>query len=271
MITSTGNNQVREVCGLIKKAKDRREQGLFVVEGSKMFLELPKEHLKKVFLSESFVKQLKRQGTDPERFLNGARGELVSDDVMKYMSDTQTPQGVLAVAEQFHHTLSELLGGRTPAHLIFLETIQDPGNLGTIIRAGEAAGVTGVIMNRTTADIYNPKVIRSTMGSIYRVPFVYAEDFEQAAVTARQAGIRLFAAHLKGENSYDREDYRVPAGFLIGNEANGLSEQAAALADAYIRIPMEGSVESLNAAVAASVLMFEACRQRRENTAALRS
>ena len=146
---------------------------------------------------------------------------------------------------------------------MILETIQDPGNLGTIIRAGEGAGITGIIMDKGTADIYNPKVIRSTMGSILRVPFLYVEDLAEICLQIKERGIRLFAAHLKGTQSYDKEDYTAPCGFLIGNEANGLSKAIADLSDTYVRIPMKGRVESLNAAVAASVLMFEAARQRR--------
>lgn len=265
MITSTGNNHVRSVSALVKKAKARKEQGLFIVEGAKMFSELPKEKLKETYVSESFLRQ---HGEKAAELLKGIRYEEVSDDVMKYMSDTQTPQGILAVAEQFYHTLEEVLNtGRTEgaraAHLMILETIQDPGNLGTILRAGEGAGVTGVVMNSATADIYNPKVIRSTMGSIYRVPFVYVDDLEKALVMIKSKGIRLYAAHLKGTGNYEDEDYRKDTGFLIGNEANGLTEETAAMADCYVKIPMAGKVESLNAAVAASVLMFEAARQRR--------
>ena len=144
-----------------------------------------------------------------------------------------------------------------------LEHLQDPGNLGTIVRAGEGAGVTGIIMDSSTADIYNPKVIRSTMGSILRVPFVYVEDLDSALAKLKSKKIRMFAAHLDGKNSYDQEDYKDDSAFLIGNEASGLKEETAQKADIWVRIPMCGRVESLNAAVASSVLMFEAARQRR--------
>ena len=146
---------------------------------------------------------------------------------------------------------------------MILEHLQDPGNLGTIIRAGEGAGVTGIIMDSSTADIYNPKVIRSTMGSVLRVPFTYVDNLGETLLKLKEKNIRLFAAHLKGKQSYDKENFCESTGFLIGNEANGLSDETANLADTYIRIPMAGQVESLNAAVAASVLMFEAARQRR--------
>ena len=135
---------------------------------------------------------------------------------------------------------------------------------GTILRAGEGAGVTGIILDRGSADIYSPKVIRSTMGSIYRVPFIYTDDLHQTIGEVKKQGIHLYAAHLKGKHNYEEENYTGPSGFLIGNEANGLTEETAALADAWVRIPMAGKVESLNAAVAASVLLFETARQRRQ-------
>ena len=147
--------------------------------------------------------------------------------------------------------------------ILVLETIQDPGNLGTLLRAGEGAGITGLVMNRETADIFNPKVIRSTMGSLLRVPFVYVDDLKAACRKMQDMGIRLFAAHLKAVHNYEQADYTGSTGFLIGNEANGLSREITALADGLIKIPMAGRVESLNAAIAASVLMFEAARQRR--------
>ena len=151
----------------------------------------------------------------------------------------------------------------TLPHLLVLEHLQDPGNLGTILRAGEGAGLTGVLMDSNTADIYSPKVVRATMGSLLRVPFAYVEDLGEALALLKKKKIRVYAAHLQGSNAYDRENYRKATAFLIGNEANGLSPETAAAADVRIRIPMLGEVESLNAAVAASVLMFEAARQRR--------
>ena len=148
-------------------------------------------------------------------------------------------------------------------HLLILESVQDPGNLGTMVRTGEGAGITGVVMNRTTVDLFNPKTIRSTMGSIYRVPFVVADDLEQTLQMLKKKGVRLYAAHLKGQKQYDAFDYTEATGFLIGNEGNGLSDEIANAADSYIRIPMEGQVESLNAAISASLLMYECNRQRR--------
>lgn len=127
-----------------------------------------------------------------------------------------------------------------------------------------SGSVTGVIMSHDCVDIYNPKVIRSTMGSVYRMPFVYVEHLpETLEVLAEARGFIPMQAHLKGKNSYDQEDYTRGTAFLIGNEGNGLRDEVADVAECYIKIPMCGEVESLNAAVASSVLMFEAARQRR--------
>lgn len=259
MISSTQSQQMKTVSALQKKGKTRKEQGLFVVEGLKMFLEAPKDLISKVYVSQSFL--LEEAG---QRALEGRRYEIVTDEVFRAVSDTQTPQGILALVRQPSYELAQVLASAAPPQLVFLESIQDPGNLGTILRAGEGAGVTGVIMNRTTVDIFNPKVIRSTMGSIYRMPFVCVDSLQEAALEAKKAGIRLYAAHLKGARNYDEENYEGPCGFLIGNEANGLTDEAARLADTYIKIPMAGQVESLNAAIACSVLNFEAARQRRK-------
>lgn len=263
VISSTTNKQVKYVNALIKKAKTRREEDLFVAEGLRMCSEIPKERIHTLYISEGFSKT-----EECKSLREGVKHiELVSDEVFKALSDTQTPQGILALVKQYHYTLEEVTGAGKkagkPALLMVLETIQDPGNLGTILRAGEGAGVTGVIMDVGTADICNPKVIRSTMGSVLRMPFTYVEDLHKTLDTLKQDGVHLFAAHLKGKQAYDLEDYTMDTAFLIGNEANGLTDDTAAMADTYIRIPMEGRVESLNAAVASSVLMFEAARQRR--------
>lgn len=263
MISSTTNKQVKYVNALIKKAKLRREEDLFVAEGLRMCQEIPKERIHTLYISESFQKN-----SECGALTAGVRHvEIVTDEVFKALSDTQTPQGILALVKQYHYTLEEVTKihskSNAPAHLMILERLQDPGNLGTIIRAGEGAGVTGILMDKDTADIYNPKVIRSTMGSVLRVPFVYTDNLKVALTELKRKGIHLYAAHLDGKHSYDKEDYTGNVGFLIGNEGNGLSDEIAAMADTYIRIPMAGRVESLNAAVAASVLMFETARQRR--------
>lgn len=265
MITSTKNEQVKSVIELKKKAKARDSQKLFVTEGIRIFTELPKDRVVRVYVSESFLSDSENV-KNLEVFLCCCKKDIletVSDSVFSAMSDTQTPQGVLALVRQYEYTVENILNRSGAAHLMLLENLQDPGNLGTILRAGEGAGITGLIMSDDTVDIYNPKVIRSTMGSIFRVPFVYVEDLTVTAEVLKKNGIRLYAAHLGGRNNYEQEDYTGNTGFLIGNEGNGLSERLSQTADAWVKIPMAGNVESLNAAVAASILMFEAARQRR--------
>lgn len=274
MITSTVNPRVKNLIQLQKKSKARREQQCFVVEGIKMVLEAPPERLKAVYMSESFEKDEKqREAAEAKAREAGCFFEILSDKVFKEISDTMTPQGVMAVVamdgcgwRELVYEKPEEKPGTAPVRrkrlLLVLESLQDPGNLGTILRTGEGAGVDGVILNRTSVDPYMPKVIRSTMGSIYRVPVAVAEDLEAVVSALRDSGVRVFAAHLKGEKNYFAMDYRTDTCFMIGNEANGLSDALAEMATDYIRIPMSGQVESLNAGVAAALLMYEARRQR---------
>ena len=259
MITSTSNARVKELVQLQKKSKVRNEQGVFLVEGVKMYQEIPQEQLVKVYVSETFAD---KQKEEINRLKDRRKLEYLSDHVFQYVSDTKTPQGILCVVRQSPYCLEDILEAED-AHLLVLDNLQDPGNLGTILRTAEGAGVTGIIISKESVDIYNPKVIRSTMGSIYRVPFVYVEDLKEAIAKVKAHGIFTYAAHLDGKNSYDKEDYTKKTAFLIGNEGNGLRKEIADLADTWIRIPMQGQVESLNAAIATSVLMFETARQRR--------
>jgi len=258
MITSTSNAQIKELAKLQKKSRLRDEKGIFLVEGPRMTEEIPAERIEKVYASESFAKKNKE-------FLEKLQApvELLTDTVFAYVSDTKTPQGILAVVKQQPYSFEELLGKEKASFLLILDHLQDPGNLGTIMRAAEAAGVTGILMSSDCVDIYNPKTIRSTMGALYRVPFVVSEDFAGDIERLKKAGVSTYAAHLGATISYEGADYKKPCAFMIGNEANGLSDEVAALADCKILIPMAGQVESLNAAMAATVLMFEAARQRR--------
>lgn len=258
MITSVNNGQVKNIIQLNQKTKARREQGLFVAEGKKMFGEAPREWISKVYVSETLTAdtQLMEQ-------VEALPHEIVTDPVFRQMSDTQTPQGILTVLKKPSYTMEEILGGENPLVMI-LEDLQDPGNAGTIFRTGEGAGVSGVLLTKTCVDITNPKVIRSTMGSIYRMPFLYVESVVSLTQELRERNIRTFAAHLKGKNAYDQESYTGGSAFLIGNEGKGLTEEASDSADCLIRIPMCGKVESLNAAMASGILMYEAARQRRQ-------
>lgn len=261
MITSVANQKVKQVVAWQTKAKERKKDNIFLVEGLKMFEEAPENWIKEVYIEETLLEKLDKRGDVWEK-LARVGYEVVSSEVFKKMSDTQTPQGILAIVERPTYQFEELLKIEKPLFVV-LEDLQDPGNLGTIIRTGEGAGVSAVFMTKNTVDIYNPKTIRATMGSVYRVPLAIVEDIEETIKALKNAGIQTFAAHLDGKDYYDSFSFKEGTAFLIGNEGNGLKTSTANAADAYLKIPMEGKIESLNAAIATSLLMYEAHRQRK--------
>ncbi len=288
MITSVGNAQVKQVCAYVQKAKERRRDRIYVVEGPRMFEEAPVDSVRSVYVTEEFLERYavsentesigcqdgqhglqkqKEQGSNNRQQrilekLDVCGYEMVSPQVMEKMSDTSTNQGILALLSWPEYDWQKLLTGADGIYLV-LEDLQDPGNLGTIFRTAEGAGVSGIILTKETVDIYNPKTIRATMGSIYRVPFLYADTAAEAIKRLQERGILVYAAHLRGTRSYDLFDYTGGSAFIIGYEGNGMRKETAAMADSYVRIPMAGQLESLNAAVAAAILMYEAARQRR--------
>ena len=258
MITSTSNLQIKQIVAVLKKGKERKSQKAFVIEGRKMFEEIceQKERVRKAYFSESYWKETYEKGNQPV-----VPYEIVADSVFDAMAETVTPQGVLAIVEMPEYSLEQMI--EKAGTLLLLEDLQDPGNLGTMLRTAEAAGVAGVILSKKSVDVYNPKVIRSTMGAVYRVPFLYVEDFKGLLCNLKEQKVRLLAAHLQGTKSFDKADYRGKVGILIGNEANGLSDEVSDLAEEKVIIPMAGNVESLNAAVAGALLMYEAFRNQR--------
>lgn len=257
MITSAANQKVKNIMRLLKKPRERQKQGIFLAEGVRLFEEIPSDRLAGTFVSETFLDSEQHQ-----RLLGGTAYEVVSDTVFTHMCDTQAPQGILCMVRQPVYEWMDLMqGDRT--HLLILEGIQDPGNLGTMFRAAEGAGVTGVIMDQSCVDLFAPKTVRATMGSILRMPYYRTEDLGDTICELKRQQVMLYAAHLGAEKYYDAFDYRGKTAFLIGNEGNGLKDETACRADAYVKIPMGGKLESLNAALAAGILMYEADRQRR--------
>lgn len=258
IITSRANPQIKNIIQLKKDAGERRRQGVFLTEGIRMFTEVPPAQRLAAYVSEAFLKK-----EEYRRRLAAIEYQVVSDAVFHQMSDTKTPQGIMCMARMPAYGMQDLLRqGKT--QLLILEGIQDPGNLGTMFRTAEGAGATGVLMDRTCVDIFSPKTIRATMGSIFRVPFFVTDDLPDTIRELKKQYVIVYAAHLDGKRNYDAFDYCGGCAFLIGNEGAGLTEETAKQADAYLRIPMEGRVESLNAAMAAGILMYEAYRQRRQ-------
>lgn len=262
MISSSSNPQVKNLNLLQKKTKAREDQGVFVIEGLRMFNEAKEANLLiKAYASESFYSE---KLFEDKGYFDDLDYEVISDPIFKDISETKNPQGIMGIVKKPTYSLDEILKIKN-SFLLLLEDIRDPGNLGTIIRSAEGAGVTGIILNDSCVDMFNPKVIRSTMGSIFRVAFYQSHDFLNTLKTIKNQDILIYAAHLDGK-SYDTEDSFIKScAFLIGNEANGLSDLSSDMADIRIKIPMEGKVESLNAAVAAAILMYETARQRRKH------
>lgn len=276
IISSKDNKRIKYIRSLLEKGSIRKKNHSFVVEGIKLVDEaLEYGGVLDIIVSKSLYEEIVSGDLSRNALLSdngkhiikqvkqGTSLTVVSDAVFKSVSETITPQGILAEVEMPKHRLLEenfleIAYEKTgKIKLLILEDTADPGNLGTIMRTAEAAGVTGVIMGKGTVDIFNPKVVRSTMGSIFRLPFAYVDDLKAVILRLKRDGISFYATHLKGKESYRDISYSDKAGILIGNEARGLSDEIANLADTYVIIPMQGKVESLNAAVAAALMLYE--------------
>ena len=266
-ITSMTNPRIRRLVELRKKAKLRRETGLFIIEGTRLCMDTPERFLEEVYVTEEWLRTA--VPADAEK-IQRFRPVVLAEEVMAKAADTGTPQGILCAARMPVWTREDLLRGPAPL-LLILEDVRDPGNLGTIFRTAEAAGATGILMSRGTVDLFNPKVVRATMSAIFRMPFVVSEDLIRDLGDLRERGIVSYAAHLRGKRPYDELPLTQGTAFLIGNEANGLSDALTEAASEKIIIPMAGGAESLNAAMAAGILLFEASRQRRVLTPQFRA
>ena len=259
-ITSVRNEKVRFISLLQQKAAERKKSGLFAAEGLRFVMDTPTQFMQELFIREDLDPQVLR---DLEKRFPGVPVSLVTGPVMEKMADTRSPQGVMALVKMPSHSEEEIISGSGKPLIMILEDIQDPGNLGTIFRTAEAAGVTGILLSGGCVDVFNPKVIRSTMSAVFRMPFALCGDLPEAVRRLKERGTTVCAAWLRGSVPYDSLSYLPGTAFMIGNEARGLTEELAAAADEKIRIPMEGDIESLNAAISAGILMYEAYRQRR--------
>ncbi len=259
MISSISNQQMKDIIKLQKQLKYRRAASLFIAEGFKMLKEAAEKGcLVKIYISESV---LEKKHESLEWLCKEFPYETVSDKVFQQLSDTVTTQGILGIVKQPSYNIADILEDRRHMWLL-LDGIRDPGNLGTVMRTAEGAGMSAVIMGKGTVDLFNPKTVRSTMGAIFRMPFVYVDDIVEIITRIKDNGYCVYGTAMKGSIAYDRADYTKGAGIVIGNEANGIQDRVLECITASIHIPMEGKLESLNAAVAAAVVMYEAARQR---------
>jgi TrmH family RNA methyltransferase len=191
--------------------------------------------------------------------------EFVTEHVLETMADTVTPQGIIAVCRQFPTSLKDILGGE-PRLIAILEEVRDPGNAGTIIRAADSAGADAVILTGRSVDLYNPKVVRATTGSLFHVPVAVMPELDAVLERVRAAGLQVLAADIKGEDLLSaRASLAAPTAWLFGNEARGLSDEQLALADRSITVPIYGKAESMNLATAASVCLYESAFAQRSS------
>jgi TrmH family RNA methyltransferase len=256
MITSTKNPKIQWVRTLQAKAQARREARAFVVEGVRLVEEALVAGWDASLVLYAGDLNPKGEALVEAFASRGAPVEAVSSHVLQAASETETPQGILAVISARELSLHESLD-----FLLIPDGIRDPGNLGTMLRTAAAAGVQAVLLPPGSADPFSPKVLRSGMGAHFRLP-ILALEWEALRSRLEESGVRVFLAAAGAGEPFYRADFRLPLALVIGGEAGGAGGQARQLADAYVHIPMPGGFESLNAAVAAGILIFEVLRQR---------
>ena len=258
MISSRSNPKVKEIQKLQNSQRCRQQSQKFVAEGWRLIQEIPSHLIERIYIQEAQLEKL--QSLDSSRDWDI---EVVSDSVMKAMSKETTSQGILATVHM--KPLIDMMSLPKKPLMIALENVQDPGNLGTILRTADAAGVDMVVLSKGTVDLYNPKVIKATMGAIFRLNILKDVDLCSYVKELKDKGVHIFAAHLKGEKNHYEGHYEDGTCFLMGNEGEGLSDELSGHATEYIKIPMRLEAESLNVAVATSILVYEAIRQRHTN------
>lgn len=259
-ITSASNALYKDVKNL-KQKKFRDEKREYLIEGIRFIDEAIKEkvHIKAFFLSDKLP--LVRGGEELLSRISTLDIPVyeLSDQLLEGLSDTESSQGVVAIIKMEQLALEEVV--KDSKRLVLLEGIQDPGNMGTIIRTADAAGFDGVITLKGCVEIFNPKVLRSTMGSVFHIPVVAQAEMTEVIELLKRNNLTTFAAHLKGEKTIYEADMSKGGVIFVGNEANGLSEELAGLADELVKIPMPGRAESLNASIAAALFMYEMVRK----------
>jgi RNA methyltransferase, TrmH family len=255
VITSSQNPKIKLVRALMGRAKERREAGAFVVEGVRLVEEAETRRSTWSFRFALYDGSLNVRGSSLVEHLlaQGIEVEEVSEPLMKSLSDTETPQGILAVLELNYLPLNEY-----PDFVLIPDQIRDPGNLGTLLRTAAATGVQAAFLPPETTDAFAPKVVRSGMGAHFRLP---VQSMKWEKIRREIEGLPVYLADMDGQSCWET-DLRGPLALIVGSEAEGASEEARELATQKISIPMPGDIESLNAAIAGSVLMFEVVRQR---------
>jgi len=265
MLENPRSPRVRSVAKLAKKAS-RSESGLFLLEGPQAVSEALRFRPELVLELFATPTALERH---PEIVVAADEADLeveyVTEEVLDSMADTVTPQGFIAVCRQFPTAVKDVFAA-SPKLIAILEEVRDPGNAGTIVRAADAAGADAVVFTGRAVDLYNPKVVRSSTGSIFHVPVAVGADLADVLVRAKAAGLTVLAADVKGDDLLDaRTDGTLakPTAWLFGNEARGLLDEQLELADRVVTVPIYGHAESMNLATAASVCLYESAFAQR--------
>lgn len=270
-IESQDNKIIKKVKGL-KVKKNRDKEGLFVVEGLRFVKEIPNSwEVLYYIISEKFFKnnieEVKKIETIITEIYESQHKKielyLVTDKLFDVVSDTENPQGLMAICKKRDILFEDVISKKDKkSFYIILEDLQDPANIGTIIRTADACNVDGIFLTKGCVDIYNPKVLRGTMGSFFHLPIVEGINIDEVGEYFKKNSISMYATHLRGEiYPYDL-NLTESCVFLIGNEGKGLSNESANMCDNLVKIPMLGKAESLNASVATSVILYEVVRQR---------
>jgi len=266
LITSVQNQQVKQWHQLLSR-KGREETGRFLVEGVHLVTEALRSDREVLALIYDADRGLPREC---EEALNARQHAVkriaVSPQVMDKISETKSPQGVIAELKKSHVSWEQFwseLAKRQEFLLLVADEIQDPGNMGTILRTADAAGVDAVIVGEGSVDLYNGKVVRSTMGSLFRMP-VFTRNISEALQEIKQAGGKALVTSLgRDSKPYTAHLYAGKCVIVVGNEGRGVSAEAQEMADELVHIPLYGGAESLNAAVATGIMLYEAQRQRK--------
>ena len=263
MITSKSNPAVKEI-RLLKQAKYRHARGEYFIEGVRWVEEVLRQAVPVLKIAYSPRLEKTERGAE---LLSLARERIpeaewlyLSDEVMGTLCDTQSHQGILAVLKEKEPSV-EGLWDREGMILVFYE-LQDPGNLGAIFRLADAGGAAGLIFSKGTIDPYSPKVVRASMGSLFRVPFLKNQDIPACLQKLRSRGYQVWATAIRGQPSFWDVDFSRPAAVLFGQEGAGLPEELMRAADGLFTVPMASRVDSLNVAMAAGLVIYEAWRQR---------
>lgn len=247
-------NQIFKLCSKLAQRKHRDEEGLYLAEGEKVVQEAIRtgQSIKWILLSD--------ECHIPQAF--PAETVFMEGRLFSRLAQTKTTQGIMAVIEKRELTEEGFLEqiDRKSGNVILLDRLQDPGNIGTIIRTADAAGYSGVMTIKGTADLYSSKIVRAAAGSLFRMPVFSADSPKQATALLERAGKTIFATGFDTELYYYDVDMRRNIGLIIGNEGSGISPELMNLAHRIIKIPMDGDIDSLNASVAAGILMYESMR-----------